>query len=130
VDDIWWAMIFVFFYIPFMFLWGFTLVDIFMRKDLHAWSKVLWALVVLFVPLLGVLFYFISRPKDYDTTPRGAYAYGQPYGGQVYTQDIRAASAAGPAPAPNDMAALDHMHEGGVLTDSEFESIRGRLAAT
>ena len=132
MDDIWWAMLFVFFYIPFMFLWGFTLVDIFVRRDLHAWSKVLWALVVLFIPLLGVLFYFITRPKDYDTRPT---AYGQPYSSQVYTDQVytdsvRASSAAGPAPAPNDMAALAHMHEGGVLTDSEFESIRGRLAAT
>jgi hypothetical protein len=124
VDEFWWGLLFVMFYIPFMFLWGFTLIDIFLRKDLHAWSKVLWALVVLFVPLIGVLVYFITRPKDYDSFAPATRGYDS------YTYDQRSASAAGPAPAPNDIAALQHMHDGGVLSDAEFDSIRGRLPAT
>ena len=66
MDNFWWGMLFIMFYIPFLFLWGFTLVDVFTRKDLHAWSKMLWAIGILFVPFIGVFAYFISRPKDYD----------------------------------------------------------------
>ena len=115
-------MIFVMFYIPFMFLWGFTLVDVIMRKDLHAWSKILWAIGILFIPLIGVMAYFITRPKDYDTfaaTGTNAYPPSSDY-----------SSYAGPVPEPrqvSDLAALSSMHDKGVITDSEFESIRGRV---
>jgi len=122
VDDFWWGMLILMFYIPFMFLWGFTLVDVIMRKDLHAWSKILWAIGILFVPLLGLIAYFISRPKDYDTfVAPGANAYP---GSSDYT------SYAGPAPdlrQVTDMDALSSMHDKGVITDTEFESIRGRV---
>jgi len=120
-------MLFVMFYIPFLFLWGFTLVDVMMRKDLHAWSKILWAIVILFIPLLGVIAYFISRPKDYDTfVAPGTNAYAGSYG---YPQ----ASYAGPSPNARDVSeidALSSMHDKGVITDSEWESIRVRVVAT
>ena len=125
MDDFWWAMLFVTFYIPFLFLWGFTLFDVFTRKDLHAWSKLLWAIVILFVPLIGVLTYFITRPKDYDSfVPTGSTVYDGTY------EYPTSSSNAGPAPAPrqaSDLAALASMHDNGVITDSEFESIRGRV---
>jgi hypothetical protein len=123
MNDYWWGFIAILFYIPFLFLWGFTLVDVFMRKDLHAWSKMLWALFVLFVPLIGVLVYFISRPKEYDTFDSTApYAYGAPgYQPAVAqnAQDMR---------QPSDMDAIIHMHDEGKLSDSEYESIRQRLS--
>jgi hypothetical protein len=75
VSDFWYALLFITFYIPFLFLWGFTLVDDFTRKDLHAWSKMLWALFVLFVPLIGVFAYFLTRPQDYDSLPSTSNTY-------------------------------------------------------
>jgi hypothetical protein len=120
-------MLFIMFYIPFLFLWGFTLVDVITRKDLHAWSKLLWAIGILFIPLIGVFAYFITRPKDYD---RG-YASSDPYGAGAYPPSSDYTSYAGPTPAPrqvSDMDALASMHDQGVITDSEFESIRGRVA--
>src|SRR5262245_26474104 len=111
-------------YIPFLFLWGFTLFDMMFRKDLHAWSKLLWALFVLFVPLIGVLVYFITRPKDYDTWV-GTSSYGGPaYGSTPMPQPSAAQGAQMPI---NDMAALSHMHDEGKLSDSEYESLRQRL---
>ena len=124
-------MIFIMFYIPFLFLWGFTLVDVIMRKDLHAWSKILWAIAILFVPLIGVLAYFITRPKNYDTfVAPGANVYA---GTSDYSPGYSQASYAGPAPNARDVSeleALSSMHDKGVITDSEWESIRGRVPAT
>ena len=123
MDEFWWALLFITFYIPFMFLWGFTLVDVILRKDLHAGRKILWALVILFIPLFGVIAYFITRPKNYDAMSRGTDGY--------VAADYSQASFAGPTPSAgetSDMAALSHMHDVGVISHSEFESIRGRVA--
>jgi hypothetical protein len=36
-------------------------IDIFRSRDLSGWSKALWFLFVLFIPLIGVLVYLIVR---------------------------------------------------------------------
>lgn len=56
-----WLVIF-FIYIPLIFVWTFTLVDIFNRADLAGWVRALWVIFVLILPLLGMLIYFIARP--------------------------------------------------------------------
>jgi len=47
-----------------LLIWILVLVDIVRRKDLRTSSKVLWALAVLLVPIVGVLVYVIVRPPD------------------------------------------------------------------
>jgi Phospholipase_D-nuclease N-terminal len=43
--------------IPLLLIWVLTLVDLVRRHDLNGSRKVLWALVVLFVPVVGVIVY-------------------------------------------------------------------------
>jgi hypothetical protein len=50
--------------IPLLLIWVLTLVDLVRRRDLPTSRKVLWALVVLLVPVLGVIAYFIARPPQ------------------------------------------------------------------
>jgi phospholipase D-like protein len=45
-------------------IWILAVVDIVRRHDLRTSSKVLWALAVIFVPIIGVLVYLIARPAD------------------------------------------------------------------
>ena len=52
-------------------IWLLGLVDIARRADLRTSSKVLWALAVIFVPVIGVLVYLVARPA-------GATRYAPP----------------------------------------------------
>ena len=47
-----------------LIIWALVLVDNLRRKDLTASHKVLWALFVLVVPIIGVLVYMVVRPPD------------------------------------------------------------------
>jgi len=124
MDEFWWGFIIVMLYIPFLFLWGFTLVDDMFRKDLHAWSKLLWALLILFVPVIGIFIYFISRPKTYD-----AYdSVGPSYGYTGYDAGYQPGVAQMAQMPPSDIDALTRMHDGGKLSDSEYESLKQRLS--
>jgi len=125
VDDFWWAMLAFMIYVPLIMLWGFALVDMFVRKDLHAWSKCLWALLVLFVPLLGVIIYFIARPKDYDNwdmAPAG-------YGGSAYMPTSYSHVKTEAETTNEQLETISMMHDNGKLTDTEYESLKGRLRA-
>jgi len=50
--------------IPLLLIWVLTLVDLFRRHDLPTGRKVLWAVVVLVLPVVGVIMYFIARPPQ------------------------------------------------------------------
>jgi hypothetical protein len=46
-----------------VFIWAFTLVDLF-RRDWSTGVKVLWAIGMLILPVVGVLVYLIVRPPS------------------------------------------------------------------
>jgi quinol-cytochrome oxidoreductase complex cytochrome b subunit len=46
----------------FIVIWVF--IDNFRRTDHSGWAKALWFLFIVFVPVIGVLAYIISRPAD------------------------------------------------------------------
>jgi hypothetical protein len=106
-----------------MFLWGFALWDIFSRHDLSGVSKALWAVAIVFLPLLGMFLYFIARPKDLD--PVGGTAYGSPYSMAEGSQYQRAS---GPSPAEADIDTITRLHDTGTLSDDEFNDLKSRMA--
>lgn len=62
MDEFWWAMILVAVYTILAFMWIFTLIDLFGRLDLGGWGKAGWLMGILFVPVIGVIAYFVTRP--------------------------------------------------------------------
>src|SRR4249919_3610853 len=50
--------------IPLLLIWVLTLVDLFRRHDLSTGRKVMWAVVVLILPVVGVIIYFWARPPQ------------------------------------------------------------------
>ena len=48
--------------LPMMIAWVYTAFDIFSRPDIGGLAKFLWLLLILFLPILGMLIYFIARP--------------------------------------------------------------------
>jgi hypothetical protein len=50
--------------IPLLLIWVLTLVDVVRRPDLGTGAKVLWAIGVLVIPVIGVIVYLIARPAE------------------------------------------------------------------
>ncbi len=67
--DVIWASFIVFFVvIPFIMLWVFALVDLFIRPDIR-WKKVLWLIFIVFFPIFGAIIYLLVRPPEADIAP-------------------------------------------------------------
>jgi uncharacterized RDD family membrane protein YckC len=56
------VLILLFVFIPLVLLWVFALADLFGRPDLGGWSKAIWLLVIIIIPILGALIYIGTRP--------------------------------------------------------------------
>jgi len=65
-----WQLIFVLLiYIPIVLLWLFALVDLAGRRDLSGLAKGLWAVAIVFLPLIGMFVYFATTPEPETPEP-------------------------------------------------------------
>ena len=52
--------------IVWLLIWIVAMVEIIRRKDLTTAAKVVWALVVLLLPVVGVIVYLVARPPEHE----------------------------------------------------------------
>ena len=62
--DIFWTMAIFFAWVIWIWLLIMVLSDNFRRRDHSGLAKAGWTLLVIFLPLIGVLFYMITRPPE------------------------------------------------------------------
>lgn len=117
LDVFWWMLIF-FFWV--MYFWVFITVigDVFRRDDIGGWSKAGWIVLMIFLPLLGILFYMIFRPRMTEQDRRLL--------DQVQAPERPAAAGHSTA---DELAKLADLHRQGVLTDAEFADLKRKALA-
>lgn len=81
--------------------------DIFRRGDLSGWAKAGWALFIIVLPLLGILFYIAFRPKP---TAAEMAAMGMPVAASPVDEITRA----------------QQLLNSGVITQAEFDELKKR----
>jgi hypothetical protein len=54
----------------FLILWIRAVIDVFRRGDLSVAAKGAWAIIMLIVPLIGLLLYYMLRPSDAQIAQR------------------------------------------------------------
>ena len=105
----------VFVWVALISFWVFAMVDLFLRRDLSGWSKALWLLLIIFLPVLGTVIYFIARPAmdlGYAATP-------------VDTQSRRYSRS-----PTEQLQVLADLADHGKISPSEYEAIKGRIVGS
>lgn len=67
----WYGLLSGMFVIGLIAIWAGVVYDLVRRADMAPWTKVVWAVVVVLIPLLGVLVYYLARPSAADIRYRG-----------------------------------------------------------
>ena len=110
MSPFWTAFWIVFIYIPLVAMWLFGLTDVFRRADLSGLAKVLWVLAIIWLPIIGLVAYFITRPDDVEVM----FGFeGEDLGTSV----------------AEELEILSDLHDRGKLTDEEFEEEKRRVLA-
>ena len=63
---VFWSLLIFSLFVLWIFIVISVFVDNFRRRDHHGVAKGLWFLFIVFLPVIGVLAYIISRPADAD----------------------------------------------------------------
>jgi hypothetical protein len=62
-DVIWWMIVF-FVWVMWIFVVIWCFIDNFRRRDHSGWAKALWTLFIIFMPIIGVVSYLVTRPTE------------------------------------------------------------------
>jgi hypothetical protein len=106
-----WTMIIFFAWIMFITWVILLMIDNFRRKDHSGWAKALWALFIIFLPIIGAFTYTIARPN----TAGDYYETGSASSGSTSTAD--------------ELTRLNELRTQGAISDAEYEDLKARTIA-
>src|SRR5262249_12717689 len=110
-DGIWTVIVF-FAWVMFVTWVIMLLIDNFRRRDHGGGAKALWALFLIFFPIVGAVTYTIGRP---DTVDAGYEGYGYPE--------------SAPTSTAGELARLNELRTDGAITDAEFADLKAKTIA-
>jgi len=110
--DVFWYLLVFFLWIMFFWIFITVVADIFRRDDMTGWKKAAWLVLIIVLPFLGILIYVIARPKMTAQDVR------------LMTQAEAAQQAAAGVSTADELSKLKQLHTQGVLSDSEYESLK------
>jgi type VI protein secretion system component VasK len=123
--DIFLSVMYFFFWILWIMLLFWIILDIFRSNDLSGWGKAAWLLFVIIIPLLGVLVYLIARGHSMSDR-QAADIQARDEATRAYIRD--AAGSEGQSQS-DELTKLAGLHERGVLSDQEFEQAKAKILA-
>ncbi len=121
VLSLFWSMLMFFGLILWIFLVISIFIDIFRSHDMGGFAKALWVIFIVFLPILGVLFYLIVRGGSmHERSVREATAEKAQFDDYVRTT----AGAASPA---DQLATIASLHDQGKLNDEDFAKAKAQI---
>jgi hypothetical protein len=97
-------------------------IDIFRSHDLKGWAKALWVVVVLVLPLVGILAYFIVRGDEM----RAHQIQAQQHQEQSLRDYLRRVD--GPSgSSAEELSRLAELKRDGVISEDEFQQLKSRV---
>ena len=121
--DLFWAMLWFFLWIVWIWLVISLFTDIFRSDDLSGWGKAAWVLFLVFLPYLGAFVYLIARGKSMQERAQREMAVREQMT-RAYIQDV-----AGQSSSTEELARLAQLRDTGALTEAEFQAQKDKILA-
>jgi len=97
-------------------------IDVFRSHDLKGWQKALWVLLVLVLPLIGILAYFIVRGDEMRAHQKQAQTDEE-----AVDDFLRRRHSGDGTEVSDQLARLADLRRDGVISDDEFEQLKSRV---
>lgn len=119
--DLFWAMLWFFLFIIWIWLLIAIFADIF-RSEMSGFAKAVWVIVVIILPFLGVFVYLIANGDDMQKRST-KQATEQHKAQEEYIRSVAGSS----TPTSDELERLKKLKDDGVLSDAEFEAQKQRV---
>lgn len=122
-DVLLWSFWF-FIWVAAIFIWFRCVFDMFSDRTLSGWGKAGWAVLLIFLPWIGVLIYLIARGRSMTDRQTQAMADAQ----KAQEQYIQQVAGSGSSPA-DQIASAKSLLDSGAITQAEFDSLKAKALA-
>jgi hypothetical protein len=121
--DVMWTMLVFFIWVAWFMLLFRVFGDIFRRHDMGGGAKVLWLIVVILLPFLGVFIYLISQGQAMAQRDIERAAAQQ----ESFDTYVQSVASSGGAAAEIDKA--KQLLDSGAISQAEFDAIKAKALA-
>ena len=124
--QVFWSFLVFFFWIIWIWLAITVFVDIFRSRDLSGVGKMVWVLLVVLIPYLGVFAYLLLRGgKMHERAVEAAQAQDK-----AFRHYVQAAAGSGNGHSTaEELNRLADLKDRGVISDSEFEQLKAKAVS-
>jgi predicted PurR-regulated permease PerM len=122
--DVLWTMLVFFIWIAWFMILFRVLIDIFRRHDIGGGSKVLWIVLVILVPFLGVFVYIITQSHHMAERDMKQAAAAQ----AQFDEHVKSVAGSGGPAAEIEKA--NALLSSGAITQAEFEELKRKALAS
>ena len=122
--DLFWTMIIIVAWVIWIWMVIVVLTDVFRRKDIGGFKKVLWTLFVIFLPLIGILGYLIVNGDGMAERSAKQQAAAK----SEFDDYVRSVADSGGAAGEIERA--KGLLDSGAITPAEFDAIKARALGT
>jgi hypothetical protein len=119
--DLFWTILIIFVFVAWIWVLISVIIDVF-RNDISGWSKALWVLFIVFLPILGVLAYLIVHGSDMSQRQMDRATEAQEAQDE-YIRDVAGSTQA------DELAKLASLRDQGVLSADEYQAQKAKLLA-
>jgi hypothetical protein len=119
--DLFWTILIIFVFVAWIWVLISVVIDVF-RNDISGWSKALWVVLIVFLPILGVLAYLIVHGSDMSQRQMDRATEAQEAQDE-YIRDVAGSTQA------DELAKLASLRDQGVLSADEYQAQKAKLLA-
>jgi predicted PurR-regulated permease PerM len=124
--EVFWTILVFFGFVVWLWLLFTIFVDIFRRRDISGWMKVLWMIFIVVLPFLGVFVYIIAEHRGMaDRTLERQQAAQAQF--DEYVKSV--ANKGGDGGAASEIAKAKQLLDSGSISQTEFEEIKRHALA-
>ena len=121
LSDFLWSLLIIFFMVTYFMMLFHVIVDIFRRKDTSGFTKAIWLLFLLIIPLVGLLAYLIVNGQGMGARDVGA-AQESKAQFDDYVRSVSGGSAA-------EIESAKRLLDSGAIDQSEFDRLKAKALA-
>jgi predicted PurR-regulated permease PerM len=122
LSDFLWSLLIIFFMVTYFMMLFHVIVDIFRRKDTSGFTKAIWLLFLLIIPLFGLLAYLIVNGQEMGARDVGA-AQESKAQFDDYVRSVSGGSA-------SEIEAAKRLLDSGAIDQAEFDRLKAKALAT
>jgi energy-coupling factor transporter transmembrane protein EcfT len=121
--EVFWTLLIFFAFVVWIWILFIVFADIFRRRDISGWIKVLWIILIVLLPYFGVFVYLIAE----HTGMSERSMEGQRAAQNEFDDYVK--SAAGATDPASQIARAKELLDKGTITQAEFDQMKQRALA-